>query len=205
MMAAAIAMGTRSVDQARDERPLPHIIGRPHFPLQEENAVTEQRARELEEKNRILEDLVSALRAEIRQLKGESTPNPIPERHQEDVLMATNGTYEEIKRRLMEEAPGIIKLLATKPEIEVTVQRQTVQMDGSSLKGRIARLIANGFYREGATQSRTRSELARTGPDVNSGNLSRALSDLVAQGFLTDEGRAGYKEVNGMKINIIDG
>jgi len=115
--------------------------------------------------------------------------------------------YQAIKARLIGEAandPILLKVLKYRPELEVTVQRRVVTADGGSLKGRVARLVAAGFFREGATQSRTRSELARTGPDVNNGNLYRTLQELVTFGFLTDEGATGYREVPGAKVNIIE-
>jgi hypothetical protein len=38
------------------------------------------------------------------------------------------------------------------------VQRRVIEIDGASLKGRVARLLAEKFFDEGATNSQTRSE-----------------------------------------------
>lgn len=111
--------------------------------------------------------------------------------------------YQAIKARLIEEAPGVLKVLTIRPELEVTVQRRVVEMDGTSLKGRVARLIHGGFFSDPRTQSAARAELKRTGPDVNTGNLSRSFSEFVRDGFLTDEGASGYQAVAGMKVNIV--
>ncbi|HVL65747.1 MAG TPA: hypothetical protein VM364_00665 [Vicinamibacterales bacterium] len=116
--------------------------------------------------------------------------------------LTNDALYAELLARLVQDAakdPVLLRVIATKPELEVLVERKMIQMDGSSLKGRVARLIAEGFFREPRTQGATRSELKRTGPDVNSGNLSRAFSEFVRDGFLTDEGSVGYREVAGMK------
>ena len=61
--------------------------------------------------------------------------------------------------------------------------------------------------RDGAsslTQSATRSELKRTGPDVNQGNLWKILGGLVKDGFFTNESGNLYRAVPGMKINILE-
>ncbi len=111
--------------------------------------------------------------------------------------------YQAIKERLVKEAPGILKVLTIRPELEVKVERRTVQADGSSLKGRIAQLIAEGFFNDGKTQSAARSELKRRGSDPNSGNLWREITALQKDGFLTKESGDAYRAVEGMKVNIV--
>ena len=99
------------------------------------------------------------------------------------------------------ETPSILALLRVVPEIEVKLERRTVQVDGATTKGRIVMLLANGFYDEGATNSGTRTELKRTGSDVNNANIGRVLGELQRDGFMTLEGDR-YKAVAGMKTNI---
>lgn len=81
------------------------------------------------------------------------------------------------------------------------VERHTLEVDGSTPRGRIARLVASGFYDQGATNSATRTELKRTGSDVNNANIGRVLDELVSQGFLTREGGA-YQKAPGAKITV---
>ena len=77
-------------------------------------------------------------------------------------------------------------------------------IDGTSLKGRVARLIASGFFDEARKQSPVRGELKRTGSDVNDGNLYRNLQEFVKDGFLTNESDKSYRAVDGMKVNVIE-
>ncbi len=72
-------------------------------------------------------------------------------------IASMDAIYAEIKRRAQAD-PGILQLLAERPEIKVTVQRRVIVIDGASLKGRVARLLAEKFFDEGATNSQTRSE-----------------------------------------------
>lgn len=92
-------------------------------------------------------------------------------------------------------------MLVKRPEISVKVERHTLELDGSTPRGRIARLVAAGFYDQGATNSATRSELKRTGSDVNNANICRVLDELVSQGFLTREG-SDYKRVPSAKVTV---
>lgn len=127
-----------------------------------------------------------------------------------DEPVRTNGTpvdmeeiFVELRRRAATD-PVLLRIIASKPEIEVQVERRIVQIDGTSLKGRVARLLANGFMDEGVTQGATRAELRRTGPDVNTGNLSRTFSELLKDGFLTLESGDRYKSVPDMKVNVVE-
>lgn len=112
--------------------------------------------------------------------------------------------YQAFKTRLVAEAPGLLRVLETRPEIEVQVQRKTLQLDEFSLKGRIAKLLRDGFFREPRGCGSVRTALKRTGPDANTANIGRALDDFTRDGFVTYEG-SGYREVSGMKVNIVEG
>jgi len=111
--------------------------------------------------------------------------------------------YQAIKARLVKEVPALLRVLVDEPALEVEITRQVITVEGSALKGRIARLILDGFFDgEGKTQGATRTELKRTGPDVNQGNLWRTVSELVRDGFLTAEAGNLYRAVPAMKRNI---
>ena len=92
----------------------------------------------------------------------------------------------------------------TKPELEVRVERKVITADENSLKGRLAKLLAAGYFAQPKTPGTIRGELKRTGPDANPANIGRACDDYVALGFLTDES-SGYVAVDGMKVNILEG
>jgi hypothetical protein len=112
--------------------------------------------------------------------------------------------YQKIKRRLLDDLkvdPVFVKLLATQPEIMVEIEPRVVEMEGSSLKGRIARLMAAGFFKDSKKSGTVRGELARTGSDPGSGGrLSEALNEYVNTGFLTREGD-GYTLAPGVKVS----
>lgn len=95
--------------------------------------------------------------------------------------------YQRVKNRLLDECqvdPVLLHLLTTRPEIVVDVEPRRMTLEGSSLKGRIARLMVAKFFDEPRRQNQVRSELMRTGTEPNSGGLSTAISDFVKDGFL---------------------
>lgn len=171
--------------------------------------VNEREAQELRDEN-------ERLRATVRDLSGrlertqELVPAPAPSGDGEPVPIPMHPTdfgmlYEAIKKRLLNDAerdPKLLRVLTVKPELEVSVQKVTIEVDGTSLPGRVAKLLHQGFFRDHKTQSAVRTELKRTGTDVNAGNLSKVVNKLVSDGFLVNES-AGYREVAGMKVNII--
>jgi hypothetical protein len=121
--------------------------------------------------------------------------------HADDV----EALYQTIKARLIADAPAIVlQLHQTRPELEVTVERRTVVIDSVSLKGRVARLIADGFFDEPKAQKATRGELKRTGRDINTGSLSRTLGELVADGFLNRAAGATYVLAPGARVRVVE-
>jgi len=110
--------------------------------------------------------------------------------------------YQRFKSRLLAEAPSLLRVLMSEPEIELLIEKHVIQMDGASVAGRVARLLHGGhFDSSGSSFSATLRALERTGSRVNNKTLSNALKDLVRKGFLTKEGE-GYKAVPGMKRNV---
>lgn len=111
------------------------------------------------------------------------------------------------------EDPGIIKVNAErpvlrtsieKPEIEVRVQRREIEMDGTTVQGTIAILIAEGFFDEAKAGSAVVTELRRRGMSFGDATAYNRCNDIAAMGFLTKEGKANYRAVPGMKVNIIE-
>ena len=110
--------------------------------------------------------------------------------------------YQAIKRRFIAEAqvdPILLNLMMVQPEIVVDVERQVMQVDGASLKGRIASLIAEGFLKEPKRASELNKRLNATGGMVNSGSLSNALSAIKIDGFLVQDGD-GWQAAPGVKV-----
>jgi hypothetical protein len=115
--------------------------------------------------------------------------------------------YQYIKRRLLDDLavdPIFMQLLAVRPEIEVLLERRKVTLDTSTLKGRVARLIAQGFFASAKATSAVRAELKRTGSDPGGGGgLSDVLGALKRDGFLTDM-NGGYVLAPDVKVSERD-
>ncbi len=118
--------------------------------------------------------------------------------------LANEALYQAIKARLIKEAPSVIRILAQRPEILLEVERDVISMDAKTLRGRVARLIHQGWFDEPKTTSAARRELARTGADPGGGgSLSETLAELVRLGFLTRE-VGGFKATTGAVVNIVE-
>lgn len=111
--------------------------------------------------------------------------------------------YQRFKERFIEEAridPVLLHLIATRPEIVVEVEPRVVKVDGSSAKGRVARLMAQGWFTEPRAVAAVRAELKRTGSDPGGGGtLYDVLGAFKRDGFLVDEAQ-GYKIAPGVKV-----
>ncbi len=98
--------------------------------------------------------------------------------------------YLQFKARLLDELPHdpvALQLLMTRPEIVLEIEPRIVTLDGSQLKGRVARLLAGGWFTESRATSAVRRELSRTGADPGGGGtLSDKLAELKREGFLVD-------------------
>lgn len=110
--------------------------------------------------------------------------------------------YQKFKTRLLEELPVdpiMLSIVMARPEIRLMVERREVSIDGKSLKGRLAALIASGFLDELKPTSAINRELDRTGGLVNSGNLARALGDFKVDGLVTKDGD-GWRKAPGVNV-----
>lgn len=116
----------------------------------------------------------------------------------------TDDLYEALRSRLLKD-PVVLKVLATTPELEVTVTRRTVKADASTWVGFAALLLSEGFFDEGATSTSVFHEAQRRGLSGISARASEACGKLVELGFLTREGKGlGYQAVPRMKINVVE-
>jgi hypothetical protein len=118
-----------------------------------------------------------------------------------------DAVYRQLLARLVADAakdPQLLRIIASKPELEVVVHRRVVEADADTLRGRIALLIADGFFDvEPRTGTYVESELRRQAFACSRPNVYRELDKIAADGFLTKE-NGGYKAVAGMKRNIVE-
>jgi hypothetical protein len=112
--------------------------------------------------------------------------------------------YQAFKNRIIKESaidPVLLQLLTVRPEIELEVERRVVSLDTSKPKGRIARLISQGWFdQEPRGSGQVRIELVRTGSDPGNASVGTALADLTREGFLERAGER-YVKAPGVKIS----
>jgi hypothetical protein len=183
----------------------------PRIPTKiKEDEVNKQEADALRAENAQLRREIEKLQKQVAANKPGALPpavfssQPRVESHSVPITPSDMDTiYIEVRRRAMFDT-GILQILSDKPEINVKITKVKIEIDGTTLKGRIARLLADGFYDDGQTNSATRTELKRLGPDANNANIGRTLADLQRDGFLTLEAGDRFKAVPGMKVNVIE-
>jgi hypothetical protein len=181
----------------------------------EEPTVTEQEAQRLREENADLKRQVASLTHQIDKL---ATATPAREAAPPRAPASTNGhkapvgsavdldidyIYSIVRDRLAAEAPGIIKLMTIRPELEVQVERRTLTQSEDTLQGRLARLIGEGFFKDPQKADRARDELARRGVSGARPTFYKELDKLTTLGFLTKEAD-GYRAVADMKVRIVE-
>lgn len=111
--------------------------------------------------------------------------------------------YQRFKDRLTKEAPAILQILVTKPEIRIEWVRETIQVDLKSARGMVAKILQEGFFDQGVTANVVWKELQRRWDyGGNSARVYEQCNQLTALGFLTKEAD-GYKAVPDMKSNIV--
>lgn len=197
--------GLNSAGSQIKTRPAPPAPGNHQ---KQEGQVDEKEAKALRDENARLKQQVDDLYGQVNALSGYGSTHDAGQPLSGGSSGISNGgNLESIYAYVVERAskdPAVIRVLVERPEIEVKVRRQVIEIDGASTRGRIARLIADGFYDSGATNTGTRNELKRTGPDVNNGTISKLLYELVEKGFMTKESGDRFVAVPGMKVNVVE-
>jgi hypothetical protein len=189
-------------------RPAPPKTGSGVMPPKEKQ-VNEKEAKALREENAILKTRVQRLEGLLAKVPVTDATPPQQMRkatvgdESVEFYPDMDAIYAEVKRRAVTD-PGVLQLLRAVPEIELKVTRQKVQMTDETLTGRLAGLIAGGFFDDGATGSAAHTELQRLGRGSAKPNVYRECDKLATMGFLTKEPSGGYKAVEGMKVNVVE-
>lgn len=113
----------------------------------------------------------------------------------------TEALYAYVRDRLAKEAPKLLKVAMTRPEIDVEVQVETITATGDSWIGWTARLLKEGFFKTPQKSGAVFKEAARRGATGVGARADEACKKLLAWGFLTRE-ESGYQEVAGMKVHV---
>ena len=172
----------------------------------QEDAVNREEAERLERENAELRARVDELESRLREPRGASPKRvaasdievPVGNGH----VNVSDELWAAIRSRLVKD-PVVLKVIATKPQIDVEVRRQTVTADGDSWVGRVAQLLAEGFFDEPKKTGVVFAEAARRGAKGIPARADEAVKKLFAMGFLTREAD-GFLAVPDMKVNIIE-
>lgn len=172
-----------------------------------------------------LEQEVLQLRERLRILEKSSPKPPVPDSVQtaapepvsldgagasrEDIYravqqIAQESMYQYVRDRLLKEAPQALSIAKVTPEIEVTAQRQKIHLDTSTAEGRVAMLIADGFFDVIRINAEVVKELAERGFPTRAPNVAKAFFSLTEKGFLVSKEKGRYRAVPGMKVNIVE-
>jgi hypothetical protein len=111
---------------------------------------------------------------------------------------------EQIYRYIVaraEKDPRILAILVNRPELRVTIERQTIEANAETLRGALALLISRKFFDTPQNGNAAFNELKRLGRAVAKPNVYRELDKLAELGFVTKE-ETGYLAVPGMKVQI---
>ena len=95
--------------------------------------------------------------------------------------------------------PVIANLLIHQVEFVVGMETRTVNLTDETLKGKLAGLVAEGYFDKPMNGNSAYNELKRRGVSVAKPNVYRELDNLSGLGLLTKED-GGYQRVPGIKI-----
>ncbi len=109
--------------------------------------------------------------------------------------------YQQMRQRALAEEPMIMKLMATRPEITLTVTRKEIPMSTDTLPGMVGLLIHDGFFQTRKAASEIRDELLRRGCAAakHPANVAHHLKGIVSAGFLYNE-KGYYLAVEGLRV-----
>lgn len=114
---------------------------------------------------------------------------------------AGEGVIRAVLDRLRSD-PDLLAVCCRQKTIAIKVEPVRVEIDGSTLRGRICRLIVAGFMDEPRTGNTVFNELKRAGARIAKPNVYRECKQLAEWGFLTIENGGGYAAVPQMKRHI---
>ncbi len=139
----------------------------------------------------------SVSRAATPQSNAVAGPEAGPRSSRSDAAhAASNGLvddvfYHALRARILADEPILLKALTTHPELVVEVTPRVMTVEGSSMKGRVVRLMAGGWFDQARDVGDVRRELTRTGADPGGGGaLGIMLNKFVADGFFIRDGNA---------------
>jgi hypothetical protein len=210
-IAARIAAGRISLEHIPTSVQEMKDKAAPRPTANEEDPVWKEKFEAEKERADLLQEQVNRL------LQRPAAPAPAPEDRpavitppSDPAAAFTAGTFEGLYRRVMDairKDPVLIRLSQERPAIEVTIRKKVLSLDESTVKGKIARLIADGFFREPRDFVAIKAELVRRGNvryKVGNVEITRPLQDLLSDGFFFREGNC-YQSVPDAAVLAVNG
>jgi hypothetical protein len=97
---------------------------------------------------------------------------------------------------------AIIRVLTSRSEIHVETKRHIIEESDNTQLGRIALLIAEGWFDQKRSPGDVQKELGSRGFNATAPNLNKALKDLAAKGFFTQNNK-WFSLVPGVKDRVV--
>jgi hypothetical protein len=98
--------------------------------------------------------------------------------------------------------PSVIELLRTAPRVEVKIQRPKLELDLSTLKGQLCRLVADGFFDSAQTANAAFKIVKHKYKFATAvANVYKACDQLCEMGILHGADEGGYVKVAGVKVS----
>lgn len=116
-----------------------------------------------------------------------------------------NSIYLYVRDRALAERPALLQLLLERPELEVAIQKRTIQTGDDTPPGRVAILIRDKFFDAPVPLETVSKEFKRRGwlrLKGSSSEIAPSIEEVLKWGFLTREAN-GYCAVPGMKVNVL--
>jgi len=113
-----------------------------------------------------------------------------------------NDLYDALVSRLRDDT-AILKLALTKPELQVSVTVKTIEVDGETIDGKVAKLMSEGFFNEPKSANAAMVELRKRGHSHDPRSMLRTCDKMASLGFLRKES-LGFLMVPEMSVNIVE-
>jgi len=109
--------------------------------------------------------------------------------------------YQRFKLRLLQEFPRLMEQ-AEPPKTEPSKNGKLLRVKAGSPQGRLAKLIADGFFDEPRSSQSIGEELKRRKMSMTRSSIGAETNKLVKLGFLY-KSKDNYKAIAEMKVNIV--
>lgn len=117
-----------------------------------------------------------------------------------------DGLVERLLNRAAAGDPRVaaaIEVTVQRPEIRVKVERATISTTADTLQGRLALLVAEGFFDEAKEAGKAFAEVTRRGFRTAHPNVAKELQELARMGFLTRSNK-WYTAVPDRKRHVVE-